>query len=786
MRNIIFTCWFISSLCQAQNQAPVLTVEKIMQDPKWIGSSPSNVFWNYDSKSLYFNWNPDREISDSPYSYTILGGKPKKASYNEAQLAFAIHNGIYNSSRSAIVYLYKGDLYLINLKTQTTSRITQTAEIKSHPQFSHHDQWISYLSGNDLFAWDIFTGEKIQLTQFLKGEAPVHKKPSMQEQWLISQQLQTSAVLAQRKDMREAHDRYLNSIKQKDTLRKIYIGNKRVRDINISPDANFILYKLVDSLTLEKNNQVPNYLTESGFTEEIASRPKVGVAQEKSTWYIFNRINDSLTAIRTDSIPGISDYPDYIRDYPEKYKDKKAVPRNVSINSVSWNESGSSCILDIFSLDNKDRWLMQVNCFTGKLSLIDHQQDSAWIAGPGIGWLDHASSGWIDDNHFYFKSEASGYSHLYSYDLVAHNLKALTHGNYEVQHTILSHDKKHFYIITNEEHPGKRQLYLIGTDGSGKQMLTSAVGDYEVNLSPDEKYIAYRYSYQTKPWELFVQENAPAKKPLQITNKAMSPEWAAYPWRDTKILSFTARDGKQVFARVYEPAAEKKNKAAVIFIHGAGYLQNVAYSWSYYFHEFMFNNLLADKGYTVLDLDYRASSGYGRDWRTGIYRFMGGKDLDDEVDGAKWLVKAYGIDSTRIGCYGGSYGGFLTLMALFTQPGVFRAGAALRPVTDWAHYNHEYTAAILNEPFTDSIAFARSSPINFAQGLKDHLLICHGMVDVNVNFQDPVRLVQRLIELGKDNWEFAAYPVEDHGFEEPSSWTDEYKRILKLFETNLR
>jgi dipeptidyl aminopeptidase/acylaminoacyl peptidase len=220
-------------------------------------------------------------------------------------------------------------------------------------------------------------------------------------------------------------------------------------------------------------------------------------------------------------------------------------------------------------------------------------------------------------------------------------------------------------------------------------------------------------------------------------------------------------------------------------VHGAGYLQNVNYQWSYYYREMMFNNLLADKGYTVLDVDYRASAGYGRNWRTAIYRYMGGKDLDDEVDAAHYLVHNLGIDSTRIGIYGGSYGGFMTLMAMFTQPDVFKAGAALRSVTDWAHYEHEYTTAILNEPFTDSIAYVRSSPINFAAGLKNHLLICHGMIDVNVHFQDDVRLVQRLIELGKDNWEFAVYPVEDHGFIEASSWTDEYKRILKLFDENL-
>jgi dipeptidyl aminopeptidase/acylaminoacyl peptidase len=125
-------------------------------------------------------------------------------------------------------------------------------------------------------------------------------------------------------------------------------------------------------------------------------------------------------------------------------------------------------------------------------------------------------------------------------------------------------------------------------------------------------------------------------------------------------------------------------------------------------------------------------------------------------------------------------------MAMFTEPDVFAAGAALRSVTDWAHYNHPYTANILNTPVEDSIAYRKSSPIYYAEGLKGALLICHGMIDTNVHFQDVVRLAQRLIELKKENWEMAVYPLEDHGFVEPSSWTDEYRRILKLFEDNLK
>jgi dipeptidyl aminopeptidase/acylaminoacyl peptidase len=200
----------------------------------------------------------------------------------------------------------------------------------------------------------------------------------------------------------------------------------------------------------------------------------------------------------------------------------------------------------------------------------------------------------------------------------------------------------------------------------------------------------------------------------------------------------------------------------------------------------MFHHLLNERGYVVLDMDYRASQGYGRDWRTAIYRRMGEPELEDLIDGVHWLAKEHGGDAKRVGVYGGSYGGFMTLIAMFKAPDVFRAGAALRPVTDWAQYNHGYTAAILNTPQVDSLAYHRSSPIEYADGLKGPLLICHGVIDDNVLFEDSVRLYQRLIELHKDNVTLAPFPMERHGFVHADSWLDEYKRILALFESTLR
>jgi dipeptidyl aminopeptidase/acylaminoacyl peptidase len=428
--------------------------------------------------------------------------------------------------------------------------------------------------------------------------------------------------------------------------------------------------------------------------------------------------------------------------------------------------------------DNKDRWILALDPATGKTRILAHDHDNAWIGGPGMNTL-----GWMkNDREIYFQSERTGYSHLYAVAFDGGEPRALTSGNWEVIDTRQSLDKSRFFLTATKESPYDQHLYELSGDGGPLTRLTTAPGKHAAIVSPDDRTIADIYSYTNKPPELYVQENRAGAANQRVTTSP-APEFTEYQWLDVPIVTFKARDGKDVPARLFKPATPRRGGPAVVFVHGAGYLQNVDRKWSSYYREYMFHHLLRERGFTVIDVDYRGSSGYGRDWRTAIYEHMGGKDLDDIVDAAKYLVSDHGVDPKKISLYGGSYGGFITLMALFTQPDVFAAGAALRPVTDWAYYNHQYTGNILNLPQSDPEAYRKSSPIYHAQGLKGALLICHGMVDTNVQFIDSVRLAQRLIELRKENWELAVYPVENHGFVQPSSWADEYKRILKLFET---
>jgi dipeptidyl aminopeptidase/acylaminoacyl peptidase len=781
-------CFFLPA--RSQQKSPGLTVEKIMRDPRWIGTSPSNISWGNDDQVLYFNWNPDGNPGDSLYSISVANKTPVKVSALKTRELSATGTFIYNATRTHYIYSQDGDIYIKDIKTNKTRQITQTADNEGNPHFSFNDNKVAFTRNQNLYVWDIVTGETIQLTNLRVGadQSSRSSTPALtaQEQWLKNDQLRYFEVLKERKQKREETENYNKSIRQKE-LRNIFIEDKSLQGLMASPDGRFITYRLFKPAAGVKNTIVPSYVTESGFTTDIPARSKVGGAQGSSELFMYDRLRDTVIAIRIDStLAGIRDLPDYLKDYPKELERRKKnnTLRAVNFGNLSWSPRGTHAVLEVRSQDNKDRWILLIDTATTKPRLLDRQRDEAWIGGPGIGFF--GGTGWVDDNTFWFQSEETGYSHLYTINVTGGAKKALTSGKFEVQRAQLSRDKKMFYITTNEVHPGEQHFYRIPVTGGKMEKITSMTGANQVALSPDEKWIGILHSYSNKPWELYMQENKAGAKPEQITNKAQSEEFKSYAWREPEVTTITAADGAQVYARMYKPANPHPNKPAVLFVHGAGYLQNAHKWWSSYFREYMFNNMLADNGYYVLDIDYRGSAGYGRDWRTGIYRWMGGKDLSDHVDAVNYLVKNHGVNPKNVGIYGGSYGGFITLMALFTEPDVFAAGAALRPVTDWAQYNHGYTSNILNEPVTDSIAYRKSSPLYFAEGLKGHLLMCHGMVDVNVHYQDAVKLAQRLIELGKDNWELASYPMEDHGFVEPSSWTDEYKRIFKLFEQQLK
>jgi dipeptidyl aminopeptidase/acylaminoacyl peptidase len=662
-------------------------------------------------------------------------------------------------------------MFFYDAATGTTRQITKTEEAETNPHFTQDEKRVTFTRSNNLYVVSLDSGAIEQMTNILPAgspPAPDDAKGTASQEALKKDQKDLFDTIRERTAERDEQE----AKRKRQHPRKPFIleAGQTVASLQLTPDERYVIASIHEPATGAKRTVVPSLVTRSGYTEDIESYEKVGDRQSLAKLAILS--------VNTGDIKWV--------EHGQKTDGGKE--REVQLFDPLWSDDGTKAMVDSRAVDNKDRWLLALDEETGKTRVIAHDHDDAWLGGPGLVDLDEPKNvtlGWMKgDQSIYYQSERTGFSHLYTVAFAGGEPEALTSGAWEVDSAVLSNDKSRFFLVTNERDPGEQNVYEMSAEGGARTRLTKLPGGHSFVPSPDDGWFADVYSYTNKPPELYAQETRADALAKKLTSSPAS-EFGEYPWLDTPIVSFRARDGVKVRAHVYQPANYRKGGPAVLFVHGAGYLQNVDRMWSYYAREYMFHQLLMERGYLVADVDYRGSAGYGRDWRTAIYRHMGGKDLDDNIDAARWMVWQYGADPKRLGIYGGSYGGFITLMAMFTEPDVFAAGAALRPVTNWANYNDPYTSNILNLPQTDAEAYRRSSPIYFAQGFKGALLICHGMVDSNVHFQDTAELVQRLIELRKTNWQLAVYPVENHGFVESTSWADEYKRIFDLFEKNL-
>jgi dipeptidyl aminopeptidase/acylaminoacyl peptidase len=748
-----------------------LTVDNIMRGPELVGRAPQGLrgggfggggfSWSPDAKYLWFRWQqPGVDTSLVVYRLSPAGGAPERFEKADADTILA-GSAEWSPDRSRAVFQIRGDLVLWTAKG--VRRLTDTQERESNPQWSADGRTVYFQRGGNAFALNIETAESRQLTDIRRGNAPKEREAEGQRKYLVDEEKELFDFIRSGRYKEQPWNRRA----EEDSTRPkpFFPGeNKNVAGMRVTPDGKFVLLTVVEQPRDARRVQMPLWITDDGYIGINNGRTYVGDKQATSRAAILEVATGKVTFVG-DSVGG---------------KEK-------SVAGVDVSSTSTHALLRVETRDDEYRYWVVVDLPTLAERIVAQDHDSAWIGFPGPAIPNQG--GFLQDGEtVWFGSERTGWAHLYTVPATGGDATPVTSGQWEVLGADLSPDGKTWYLTANKENFAEVHFYTVPARGGTITKVTDPVGRQDATVSPDGKWLAISHSVANHPPELYIQENR-AGRPMRKITESTTEEWRKGPWIKPEIVMIPARDGVQVPARLYRPTANVAaagQRPAVIFVHGAGYAQDVHNWWSSYYREYMFDHLLASKGYTVLDIDYRGSAGHGRDWRVAIYRHMGGKDLDDQVDGAKWLVHEMGVDSTRIGIFGGSYGGFMTLMAMFTAPGIFKAGAALRPVTDWAYYNDGYTSAILNDPQDDSVAYRVSSPIFHAEGLQGHLLICHGLVDDNVLFYDTARLTQRLIELGKENWQVAFYPVERHGFTEVSSWRDEYKRILKLFEETLQ
>jgi acetyl esterase/lipase len=568
---------------------------------------------------------------------------------------------------------------------------------------------------------------------------------------------------------------------------------------NVSKNGEFVAYIVSDG-SQQRALFVPNYL------DEFVQTPSVrrGWSEQK---VLVAKTDGSLEKPLEINLP-------------------KAEGKSY-FSGLNWAADNSSLIVNRIDKTNKRRqlfYIFNVGRKDEKTILITEETDDKWIA-PLSSIVEPNPK---DSSQLFFGSERDGFNHLYlatlekakaepnpTGEIRGENptnpgftgkveIKQLTKGNWQIEWAKWITDGDLFIFSSTEKGPAERRFYI----GSAALKETNNPEFYNIvdkanieGMKSDAQIEGNVLLFSNSKWnqptdiysitELFC-EHCALNTQLNKLTKTTPESFLNRKWNEPKFIEINSRDNKKIPAKIYLPADFTKSKKypMVIFIHGAGYLQNVINGWNNYFREFMFNELLTQKGYVVLDIDYRGSAGYGRTWRTDVYDFLGGKDYEDHLDAIDFMVANYAVDPKKIGAYGGSYGGFMAEMLVMRAPDKIAAAAALRPVADWKNYyaaNPVYTSQRLGIPSENAEAYKRSSPIFYADKLEKPLLILHGLVDSNVHAQDSQQLIEKLIRLGKTEYfEAMLYPAENHGFERPTSWTDEYTRILNFFEKHLK
>ncbi len=757
-----------------------ITLDQAMAHPDWIGTPVENAWWSGDSQKVLFR----QKLNDSPvrgvYAYDRRTGNTVRVE-GSAWSAMDEAARDIDKSRQRLLFIRQGDVFLRNLANASLTQITKSPEAEADAQFSADGSRVFFRRGNDWYAWQ--NSGLVEPVLLLKADADPGK--SAEPSAATAHELRLIATLARQKAEREALKADAEARKAADNSTAIvatYLGKTvDISSSSLSPDGRYALVITTEKGANEgQTGKMPKYVTESGFEEFEETRTRVGrnMPLPQKLWLVDVR-TQTVRALDFSVLPGITADP-----LSDLRKAQKLEPlsgnRAVRMEYGSrWSADGSQVAIMIRSIDNKDRWLAGVDFAKAQLTVRHRLTDPGWI-----NW-NFNEFGFLPDNRFWYLSEQTGYSHLY----VAEGKKtlALSAGRFEASNVQWNAAGTQAYFLCNRQWPGDYEVCRVNADGSDLREITALDGVEDFSLSPDSQHLAVRYSGSYLPIQLALVDAADGK--TRIVTDTRTDAFKARQWIQPKYVQVPSKHGAGViWAKLYTPEnfTPGKKYPIAMFVHGAGYLQNVSARYPNYFREQMFHNLLVQQGYVVLDMDYRASEGYGRDWRTAIYRQMGHPELEDYLDGVGYMVQNYQGDKANVGIYGGSYGGFMSFMALFRAPEVFKAGAALRPVTDWTTYNHEYTANILNTPDVDPEAYKKSSPIEYVENLKGALLISHGMMDDNVFYQDSVRLSQRLIEMKKGNWTMASYPLERHGYVQPESWYDQYRRIYELFEANLK
>ncbi|MBE6283378.1 MAG: S9 family peptidase [Mediterranea massiliensis] len=385
------------------------------------------------------------------------------------------------------------------------------------------------------------------------------------------------------------------------------------------------------------------------------------------------------------------------------------------------------------------------------------------------------------NDYFSFVSEKSGFNHLYWYNMNGTLMKQVTQGNYELKE-FLGYDEADgsFYYSSNEESPLRQAIYKIDRKGK-KTKLSAQAGTNTAQFSSNMKYYMNRFSNTTTPTVVTLNNNNGQVLTTLIDNAALKERLAARNLPQTEFFTFTTERGTQLNGWMMKPTdfqASKKYPVLLYQYSGPGsqeVLDRYSVSWETY---------MASQGFIVVCVDGRGTGGRGAEFEKCTYLNLGVKEAEDQVSAAKYVSGLPYVDKNRIGIWGWSFGGYMTLMAMSEGTPIFKAGVAVAAVTDWKYYDTIYGERFMRTPGENHDGYKESSAFTRAKNLHGKLLLVHGMADDNVHYQNCAEYAEHLVQLGKQ-FDMQIYTNRNHSIFGGYTRMHLYTKLTEFFKREL-
>jgi len=527
-----------------------------------------------------------------------------------------------------------------------------------------------------------------------------------------------------------------------------------VKAFSWSPDGNYIAYLKFDE------KEVPEISIDVFSTTLYPNQmrfkyPKAGEKNSKVSLHIYSVVDGTSKKV------SISETNDFY------------IPR------IKWNKENHNLSFILLNRHQNNLQLKLVNASTMKQKTLLHEKSNTYID------VDEDLT-FLDDNSFIWTSDKDGFNHIYLYDATGELKKQITKGDWEITSFYgYNKEKKKLYFQSTENGAINRSVYSIKINGQNKRGLSDKEGNNNAKFSSDFSYYINTYSNANTPNTYSLNKSKDGKIiKVILDNSYLKNTLSSYNMSEKKFLTIKTPKGDELNAWMIKPTDFNPTKKYPIFmyVYGGPGSQTVENSWGG--TNFMWFEMLAQKGYIVVSVDNRGTGGKGADFKKSTYKELGKLEIEDQISAAKYLGSLPYVDENRIGMFGWSYGGYMTALAMTKGADIFKMGIAVAPVTNWRFYDSVYTERYMQTPQENENGYDDNSPINHVSKLKGSFLLVHGSADDNVHYQNTMQMIEALVQANKQ-FDLFIYPDKNHGIYGGNTRLHLYTKMTNYIENNL-